>query len=101
MFLQYQVDEQPNKKPKKSNFSKRRESDDKDAVAILKSVSPLGRVSQDSDALVSEGIKSRGNPLQKVFEPFQRVRFTESTLRHASIREKRTIVIHQRSDVRF
>ena len=42
-----------NKKPKKSNIPKRRESDDKNAVAIVKSVSQMGCVSQDSDALVS------------------------------------------------
>ena len=56
----HKVDEQPNKNPKKSNyFPKRRESDDKNAVAIVKSVSQLGCVSQDSDALVSQGGKSR------------------------------------------
>ena len=82
------VDEQPNKNPKKSYFPKRREIDDKNAVAILKSVSQLGCVSQDSDALVSQGGKSRGNPKQKVLEPIQMVRFTKSTLRQASIREK-------------
>ena len=76
-------------KSPKSYFPKRRESDDKNAVAIVKSVSQLGCVSQDSDALVSQGRKSRGNPMQKVLEPIQRVRFTESTLRQASIREKK------------
>ena len=58
-------------------------------MAIVKSVSQLGCVSQDSDALVSQGGKSRGNPMQKVLEPIQRVRFTKSTLRHASIWEKK------------
>ena len=58
-------------------------------MAIVKSVSQLGCVSQDSDALVSQGRKSRGNPMQKGLEPIQRVRFTKSTLRHASIREKK------------
>ena len=48
-------------------------------MAIVKSVSQLGCVSQDSDALVSQGRKSRGNPMQKVLEPIQRVRFTKST----------------------
>ena len=42
LFPHYNVDEQPNKKPKKSYFPKRRESDDKNAVAIVKSVSQLG-----------------------------------------------------------
>ena len=39
LFPYYKVDEQPNKKPKKSYFPKRRESDDKNAVAIVKSLS--------------------------------------------------------------
>ena len=81
LFPHYKVDEQPNKKPKKGNIPKRRESDDKNAVAIVKSVSQLGCVSQDPDALVSQGRKSRGNPMPKVLEPMQRVRFTKSTLR--------------------
>ena len=58
-------------------------------MAVVKSVSQLGCVSQDSDALVSQGRKSRGNPMQKVLEPIQRARFTKSTQRHASIREKK------------
>ena len=77
------------KSRKKSYFPKRRESDDKNALAISKSVSQLVCVSQDSDALVSQGRKSQGNPMQKVLEPTQRVRFTKSTLCHASIREKK------------
>ena len=95
MFPHCKVDEHPKKKkPKKGHYShKRRESDDKSAVAIVKSVSQLGCVSQDSGALVSQGGKSRGNPMQKVLEPIQRARFTKSTLRHASILGKeRTIV---------
>ena len=51
-----------------ANSQKKRESDDKNAVAIVKSVSQLGCVSQDSDALVSQGRKSRGNPMQTVLE---------------------------------
>ena len=89
LFPHYKVDEQPNKKPKKSNIPKRTESDDKNAVAIAKSVSQLGCVSQDSDALVSQGRESRGNPMQKVLDPIQSVRFTKSALRHASIWEKK------------
>ena len=86
-------------------YQKRRESDDKNAVATVKSVSQMGCVSQDSDAFVSQGRKSRGNPMQKVLEPIQRVRFTKSTPCHASIREKKgpslgkvnVKVLHQRS----
>ena len=86
LFPHYKVDEQPNKKPKKSYIARRRESDDKGAVAIVKSVSQSSSVSQDSDALVSQGRKSRGNPM---LEPIQRVRFTKSTRRHASLQEKK------------
>ena len=35
----------------------------------------------------SQGRKYRGNPMQKVLQPIQRVRFTKSTLRQASIWE--------------
>ena len=59
-------------------------------MAIVKSVSQLGCVSQDSDALASQGTKEfRGNPMKNVLNAIQRVRFTESTLRHASIRYKK------------
>ena len=51
MFLHHRVCEQSNQKPKESYFPKRRESDDKNAVAIVKCASQLGCVSQDSDAL--------------------------------------------------
>ena len=77
------------KTPKRANITKRRESDDKNAVASVKSVSQLSCVSQDSDALVSQGGKSRRNPMQKVLNAIQRVRFTQCTLRQASIREKK------------
>ena len=89
LFPHYKVDEQPNKKHKKSYFPKRRESDDKNSVAVVKSLSQLGCVSQDSNALVSQGRKSQGNPMQKVLEPVQKVRLTKSTLRQASIQEKK------------
>ena len=79
---------------KRSYFPKRRESDDKNAVAIV-NVSQLGCVSQDSDALVSQGRKSLGNLMQKVWEPIQRVRFTKSTLRQASIREKKGLSLEK------
>ena len=89
LFPHYKVDEQPNKKPKKSYFQKRRENDDKNAVAFVKSFSQLGCASQDSDAFVSQGTKSQGNPMQKVLKPIQKVRFTKSKLRHASIQERK------------
>ena len=58
LFPHYKVDEQPNKKLKKSYFPKRRAAMTR-MLWLLKSVSQLGCVSQDSDALVSQGRKSR------------------------------------------
>ena len=56
----------------------------------MKSVSQLGCVYQDSDALVSQGTEdSRGNPMQKVLNAIQKVRFTKCTPRQASIRDKK------------
>ena len=54
LFPHFKVDEQPNKRPKKSYFPKRRESEDKGAVAIVTSVSQVGRVSEDSELLDSQ-----------------------------------------------
>ena len=90
LFPHHKVDEQPNKRPKKGYFPTRRESEDKGAVAVVKRVSQVGCVSQDADALVSQGTNEfRGNPMQKVLNAIQRVRFTTSTPRHASIRDKK------------
>ena len=91
LFPHHKVDEQPNKKPKKGyNSHKRRESDDKNAVASVKIEPQLGCVSQDSQALVSQrGKQPRRNPMQKVLGPSRRIRSTQSTLRQASIREKK------------
>ena len=91
LFPHYKVDEQPNKKPKKSYHShKGRESDDKNAVAIAKMISQMGCVSEDSELLDSQrGKQARRNPMQKVLGPNRRVRSTQSTLRQASIRENR------------
>ena len=91
MFPHHKVDEQPNKKPKKGYSSlKRRESDDKNVVAIVKIVPQLGCVSQDSETLDSHrGKQSWRNQVQKVLGPIRRVRFTQSTLRQASIRENK------------
>ena len=85
------VDEQPNKKPNKRDPSqkKRRESDDKNAVAIVKIVAQLGCVSQDSESLDSQIRKQARNPMQKVLGPIRRIWITQSTLRQASIREKK------------
>ena len=71
VFPHYKVDEQPNKKLKKSYFPKSRESDDKNVVGIVKSVSLLGCVSEDSDALVSQGGKSGGTRCRKSWNQFK------------------------------
>ena len=72
-FPHHQVDEEPNKKPTKSYHShKRRESEDKSAVAIVKTVPTLVCVSQDAESLESQrGAQSRGNPMQKVLGPIR------------------------------
>ena len=72
LFPHYKVVEQTNKKPQKSNFPRRRASDDKNVVTIVKSLSQMGCVLQDSDALVSQDWKWRGNRMQKVLEPILR-----------------------------
>ena len=61
LFPHHEVDEQPNKKPKNGYCShKRTESEDKNAVAVVKIVPQLGCVSQDSDVLVSQSGKQPG-----------------------------------------
>ena len=76
-FPYHQVDEQPNKKPKKGYYSHQiRERDGKNAVLILKIVPQLGCVSQDSEALVSQrGKHTRKNPMQKVLGSTRKVLF--------------------------
>ena len=78
----------PNKKPKKSDRSnKRREGDDKYPMSFVKIV---GCVSEDSELLDSQrGRQARGKPMQRVLGPIRRIRFTQSTQRQASIREKK------------
>ena len=70
---------------------------------IVKNVSQLGCVSQDLDALVSQGTKEfRRDPMQKVLNAIRKVRITKSTPGQASIQEKKgpslgkTIIKHPR-----
>ena len=81
------------KSRKGATSQKRRESDDKNAVAIVKSVSQLvvyHKIQMHSFLKVES---LGGNPMQKVLEPIQRVRFAKSTLRHASLREKKGTIV--------
>ena len=59
------------KSRKRATSKKIRESDDENAVAIVKSVSQLGCVSQDSDALVCQGRKSRETRCRKSWNQFK------------------------------
>ena len=61
LFPHHEVEEQPDIKPKKVHDShKRRESDDKNAVAISKIVPQLGCVLQDSEpSELSKSVKYR------------------------------------------
>ena len=84
LFPHHKVDEQPNKKPKKSYFPKGRESDDKNAVAIVKSVSQFGlRLARLGSIGLSKRKKALGTP------DAESLVITECTLRHASIRDKK------------
>ena len=67
LFPHHKYDEQPNKKPKKGHYlQKRRESDDKNAVASVKIVPQVGCVSQDSEALVSQSGKQSRSYVKRV-----------------------------------
>ena len=84
LFPHYKVEEQPTKKPKKSFQNGK--SDDKGAAALVKTVPQLGWVSQDSELLeLPNSVKYRRNPRRKVLGSVRRERFTQSTLRQASI----------------
>ena len=75
-------------KPKKI-FNNGR-SDDKGAVTFVNTAPQLGCVSQDSEPPeLSKRMKYRGNPRRKVLGSIRWVRFKQSTLREASIRENK------------
>ena len=77
----HKVDEQPNKKPKKGYYShKRRDNDDKNAVAVVKIVPQLGCLSQDPDPLVSQRETVRGKPGAKSWDQFEE--YDSRSLRH-------------------
>ena len=76
-FPHWKVEEQPNKKPKKS--------EDKSVVVIVKSVRQLCCVSHDTEPPDSTTISWKG---KRVSGPVRRVRFTRAALCQANIREK-------------
>ena len=73
LFPHQKVDEQPDKKAKERMLypHKRRKSDDKNAVAIVKSVPQVGCVSQDSDALDSQARETRCKESWDRFEEYE------------------------------
>ena len=91
LFPHYKVDEQPNKKPKKEQHPKKKRQGRQERCACCEKRITIGlRITRLGCTRVSrnEGVLGE-NPMQKVLEPIQRVRFTKSTLRQASIREKK------------
>ena len=68
LFPHHEVDEQTNKKPKKGYYvTKRRESDDKNGVAIVKNCTTIGLRLARLDALASQNRKTvLGNPMQSL-----------------------------------
>ena len=62
LFPQYKIEEQPSEKPKKSCNPQNGKSDDKGAVAIVRTVPQLGCVSQDSAIRTSEKREVSGKP---------------------------------------
>ena len=65
-----------------------KESDDKNAVAIVKNCTTIGlRIARLGCVGFSKRQTVRGNPVQKGLGSIRKVRFSQSTLRQASIRE--------------
>ena len=75
-----QVDEQPRKKSKTNG--------DKIAAAILKSTRQLGCVFQDLEPPKSSSMLRKSSNMLK---PIRCVQFTKAMLRHANIRDQKTI----------
>ena len=90
LFPHHKVDEQPNKMPKKGYYShKRRESDDKNAAATAENCTTIGlRLARLGSTGFSKKKTALGTPDAKVLGTIRRIRFTQSTLRQASIREQ-------------
>ena len=76
LFPRYKVDEQPNKKPKKEQHPKKKRKRRQECCGYC-------------EKCITIGLMHSFLPMQKVLEPIQWARFTKSTLRHASIREKK------------
>ena len=76
------VDKQQNKKPKKGDHSqKRRESDDKNAVAVEKFVAQMGCVSQDSEKPDAESLGTDSkNTIHSVYATSQKYPGKERTI---------------------
>ena len=92
LFPHHEVDEQPNKKPNKGHYShKRRESEDKNAVAIVKMYHNwIGSRKTQKHWFLKEENSSSETRCKKFWDELEEYeRITQSTLRQASFREKK------------
>ena len=79
-YAHRQVDEEPSRKSKMNG--------DKIAVAFMKSTRQLGCVFQDMEPPKSSSILRKSS---NILKPIRCVRFTKAVLRHANIRDQKTI----------
>ena len=86
LFPHHEVDEQPNKKRKKSFDSRNGRKRRQRCCSFHENCSIVGLCLAKRH---TKGVKYCGNPKQKVVGSIRRVRFTESTLRQAIIRENK------------
>ena len=91
LFTHHKVDEQPNKKPKKDHCShKRREKRRQECCGYCENCTAIGlRLAGLGCTGFSKTKTASEKPNQKVLGSIRKVRFTKSTLRQASMREKK------------
>ena len=91
LFPHHKVDEQPNKKPKKDYCShKRREKRRQECCGYCENCTAIGlRLAGLGCTGFSKTKTASEKPNQKVLGPIRKVRFTKSTLRQASLQEKK------------
>ena len=101
-FPHHKVDEQPNKKPKKGYSSHKRKRR-QECCGYGENCTTLGlRLARFGSIGFSKEKRPRGNPMQKVLGSSRKGRFTQSTLRKASVPENiepSLGKIHQRYEI--